>query len=322
MDYDRLAVYLLESFEPGKCEPGAVRNLAATLRTQVTKQRLDVPNLPSAGESVAITDSRLKTAALAFDRVLSPPTLEGGAPPNIAVYGATALEIWVQAVLTIAAKLPKQQYVQPTGTPLEVLLGHAQPPIRTLANVLCQERGIVGVPLYSKSADYSRDFAPGRDEVIVAILETIAVPDEARLSWPQVEEFRKDSESRKAYVRFRHWVESAMVGKSLAYIADDVAVRLQSYEAALRKHGVNTVTGTIEAVIDPRFLTAASALLAGVTFAADFAAACATAVAATVAKAACHIVTSRVDLQTTKRGPLSEVAYVHEIQQLTSKKRL
>jgi hypothetical protein len=45
-----------------------------------------------------------------------------------------------------------------------------------------------------------------------------------------------------------------MVSKPTSYISDEIACRLDRYEWALKKHGIQTVTGTIATTLDSKFL--------------------------------------------------------------------
>lgn len=45
-----------------------------------------------------------------------------------------------------------------------------------------------------------------------------------------------------------------MAGKPQAEIEDEICLRIEDYEWALRKHGVEPLIGHIESVIDPKFL--------------------------------------------------------------------
>lgn len=60
--------------------------------------------LPHRAESVGVSLFEQKAAALLFDRVWSPPGYEGRAPDDIAVYGATDIEVMWDVLCTGIAK--------------------------------------------------------------------------------------------------------------------------------------------------------------------------------------------------------------------------
>ena len=77
--------------------------------------------------------------------------------------------------------------------------------------------------------------------MIVAALSGLQVVDENSTDWSQVLEFRRDEGAKRKYRRFRHWFDAEMVGKSRAFIEDEIAIRLEDYDWAVRKHGLKTV---------------------------------------------------------------------------------
>jgi hypothetical protein len=86
--------------------------------------------------------------------------------------------------------------------------------------------------------------------------------DEDSLRWEQVLEFRHDRQARTKYKRLIHWLDGSMIGKSASYIEDEIAIRLEDYEFALKKHGIKMIIGEIEGILDPAFL-AGSGLTSG-----------------------------------------------------------
>ena len=92
------------------------------------------------------------------------------------------------------------------------------------------------------------------------------IVDEDRLAWEQVQEFRRDARAHSAYRMFVHWLDGEMVGKPATFVADEIAARLERYDWALRKHGIETVTGALERTIQPGLLAGASAVGASLQF--------------------------------------------------------
>lgn len=129
-----------------------------------------------------------------------------------------------------------------------------------------RRRGANVSPLYDSAAARDAEYKAGDQPVILAIVDGVMVVDENALAWDQVLEFRRDSEARVAYRRLVHWLDGELIGKSAVFIADEIAARLERYDWAVRKHGIETLAGTLERMVDPRLLTGASAVAAAMQF--------------------------------------------------------
>jgi len=127
-------------------------------------------------------------------------------------------------------------------------------------------------------------------------------------------EFRKDKRARNKYKRLLHWLDKEMVGKSAQYIQEEIAERLEGYQWALRKHGIETTLGAIAATLDSKALLGSiTSNLAGAyldqTFLRVAGAAAILGVRYSIELA--RIALKRADIT---RGPHSEVSFVYEIQ--------
>lgn len=127
-------------------------------------------------------------------------------------------------------------------------------------------RGANVSPLYDSAAARDAEYKLGDRAVLLAIADGVMVVDEDALAWEQVRQFRQDAEARASYRRFLHWLDREMVGKSTAFIADEISIRQDRYIRALRKHGIETVVGALERAISPGMLASASAAGAAVQF--------------------------------------------------------
>jgi hypothetical protein len=183
-----------------------------------------------------------------------------------------------------------------------------------LAESLQRLRGVNAVPVYSSERDRAAEYRAGSYQVLIGILENVALVDETKLTWEQVFEFRADSPVRADYRRLTHWLDSEMVDRSEAYITDEVSVRLEKYEAGLRKHGVTTVVGALESVLDPKFMSATSVVVAGITLGTgSLVSGASAAIALGIGKIACTIARGMLDIRAARTGDNAEVAFVHEV---------
>lgn len=296
----------------GRRARGMVERLALLIRA-----RFGRPVLPKAGEIVAVTLDIPKTAALLFDRLWCPPVMDPMVPEELVVWGATETEIWpIVLMLALKPDWQKVQEVFGATAPISELWGPRSAPLeRVTSEALARERGIKAIPIYESMGDWGQDYHPGTSEVIVAALHDLKVVDESNLTWDQVTDFRNDSAAKVKLRRLQHWVEWSVMDKSPAYVRDELAVRLDDYEWALKKHGIKTIIGTATELLDPRFLGGVGAATVGLTVAgADFWAVVGAA-GALVGRIVLSVTTRLVELGDIRRGSC-EVAFIHEAKKL------
>jgi|SRR6185437_7745450 len=299
-----------------------------------------VPRLSAPNEIVGVTLSSPKTASLIFDRVWSPHEFGWDIPEGIAVNGATQHEILIQLFAYLANMLKnksenvgKAKDSDIEGLTMANIIGaygvvHNVAQIKT-DKALLEERvrnaaeltvcltlgrrhNMTAIPLYTNPTRRPSAATTGDRSVLFSVIRDVALVDEKGLQWDQVNEFRNDSAARSAYRRFLHWLDASMLDKSPSYIVDEVSVRLESYEWALRKHGIQTVIGAVEAAFDERAILM-SAIGAAVLSSASPVAALSAALAIMGGKMAIGVSRALLELQDAKVGPNSEVAYVHVV---------
>jgi len=89
-------------------------------------------------------------------------------------------------------------------------------------------------------------------------LDFIPVILDAKLTWEQVLEFRKDKNAREKLDRLRRWFTIDLLTKSEEEIKSTLGKRLDDYNWALKKHGVQTVIGGLTSMLS--FIAAPTAL--------------------------------------------------------------
>jgi hypothetical protein len=184
------------------------------------------------------------------------------------------------------------------------------------AAVLATTKRLV-IPIYRERQQFEDEYKAGERSILTALIRDVALVDEDKLEWEQVLAFRADKESKWRFRRFVHWLDADYPGKSEQFIREAIELRLEDYEAALKKHGIRTLTGALGTVLDEKALViAAIAAGAAATLAAGPLLIAAGAILPLAGKAALEIVTSRLDLDDVKRGPNSEVAFIHELKKL------
>jgi hypothetical protein len=183
---------------------------------------------------------------------------------------------------------------------------------------LCSEfedkLGATPTIFYFAGASLNREFPSGARPVLTAAISNIALIDEKELSWDQVLEFRKDSETRTKYRRFVRWVDAELRTRSPKEVEDIIAVRLDDYKWAIKKHGLKATLGSLSCLLDPKFLGATSASVVAANYAGGELWAALAATTLTLGRAAVTFGTAMVDGIDERRKTNYEVAYVHEIQ--------
>lgn len=101
--------------------------------------------------------------------------------------------------------------------------------------------------------------ADGTDEDPIVRVSGLGLVDISRASWEQILELRRDSKSRIHLQRLRSFLTEQYSHKSLTFIEDDLAQRINQYEDVRRKYGFEMVTGSISALLDASNLQAATA---------------------------------------------------------------
>ncbi len=72
---------------------------------------------------------------------------------------------------------------------------------------------------------------------------------------------------KKSLRKVRGWLDLEMTNKSVQEITDLISARLESYDWALRKHGIQTVTGALSQLLDLTVLKTAGVTAAGLALA-------------------------------------------------------
>ena len=119
--------------------------------------------------------------------------------------------------------------------------------------------GAAVAPLYDSVQRREAQYQSGETPVVIAVVEDLNIVAEESLSWEQVIEFRRDVPARLAYRSFIHWLDKDMIGKSVQFVVDEVSARMERYEWAMRKHGLQTVLGALECTLNAKTLLSASA---------------------------------------------------------------
>jgi hypothetical protein len=273
--------------------------------------------LPTEKETAAIT-LKPKTAALCYDRVWG--TSDDIVPPSIRCWGGSKTEVsgtGLAADFNIKTdRTPIVAMIGPKDKKLEMLrastdLGLASA-FRKISISYSHKCGIHLIPIYDFIKQRNKMYQEGDKEVVVATLFGLDIVDEDQLSWEQVLEFRADEEMRGKYKRLLHWLDKEMVGKSQNFIQDEVAIKLDDYESALRKHGIRTIVGTVEESLDGQLITGVTAATGGLNLAEHPTLGFLVGAGIVIGKVVIKLIQNKLDYDDIERGPNSEIAWVYE----------
>lgn len=299
-NYESRIVQRLATFVGGLVPPS--NDLGRLLdRLDAISQELN-KRPPQPGESLAISWERPKTAALSFDRVLQTGydiPIEVGYLDETGVTDSFIV-VWLfsnllrfgvevgaaEGEMTVG-EVVSESYVLDSGLPATICTSSAIPTSE----------------------------APSAAAIVTAALSNLQIVNEDMLTWDQVLEVRSDPEARTKYRRLSRWVTTQLAGRSSAEVEDDIAIKLEDYEWACKKHGLKTKLGTLSALLDPKFLTGLSAPTAAAGLIGGPGWASLTAASLVFGKVVASFGTSLLEFEKEKRGSNYEIAYIHEIKE-------
>lgn len=172
------------------------------------------------------------------------------------------------------------------------------------------------VPMYNSSAERDKAYYKGDRAAILSSLSNLQIVDENCLTWDQVLDFRSDKENKRKYKRLLHWFDKEMVGKSIGFAEEEISQKLEDYERALKKHGIRTVVGSIEEVLDGKYLLGASGIGGGFALAGQPVLGMLAAGLFIGGKVAVKLIQTKFDFEDAERGPNSEISWVYETKKL------
>lgn len=188
---------------------------------------------------------------------------------------------------------------------------------RKIARSFSSKYGIPVAVIYDTKSQRDQQYKVGDRAVVVATLCNFGIVEEEGLSWEQVIEFRADEGNRRKYRRFLHWLDEEMVGKSTGFIEDEIALRLEDYERALKKHGIKTVLGTIEETLDGKYLAGAAGIVGSFTITGHPALGALAGAGLIIGKMGVKLFDAKLDFDDVELGPNSEISWVYEVRKLT-----
>ena len=190
---------------------------------------------------------------------------------------------------------------------------------REITRSVIKAYGINTVNIYGSENTRMKEFTEGDRRVVVASLEGIGIIDETTLTWEQILDFRKDTNARHKYIRFLHWLDKDMIGRSPAYIEDEISLRLQDYERSLKNHGIKTVIGTVSEVLDGKYIIGSSSIVAGLSLSGHPVLGFLVGAGLLIGKVVIKISETALSFDDNELGINSEVSWVYEVKELSKR---
>jgi hypothetical protein len=177
------------------------------------------------------------------------------------------------------------------------------------------KRGGIAVPIYESSEAFTKEFPSGDAIAYQAVINNIPVVSEV-VAWEQVFDFRRDNEATERYRTLRQWLRVAIAAKSLTEATDRLAQMLESYEWALRKHGVITVTGVLSNIIDSGTVVSLSAAGGILALAGHPTLGAITSIGLALSKGTLRLIDYHLAREDFRRGDNAGLAVIHDARKL------
>jgi hypothetical protein len=280
----------------------------------------EVPILPEVGQTCVVARTNFKTAAIFFDRLWVPPQYLD-VPSDIRFYAATDFEIW--AILLIRLRVQEKSTLEigkiarnsPIADVVEKFGGPSDlnGAVRMMASGIQERLGSKVIPMYDSLEAFTHDYKMGDRRTLLASIQNLPVIDEDKLSWAQISDLRNDPVAVGKIRNLRHWLDSEMPGKPISFVTDAIGQKLDDYQWSIKKHGFSTVLGSLQSIVDPKFLAAVTGLGAVVGAMAGSETAVVTTALAVMGKTAISISERFLDLENARKGDGAEVAFINDV---------
>jgi len=178
----------------------------------------------------------------------------------------------------------------------------------------CQAAGYNVVPIYDSESSFRSEFKTGEHVTYQAAFANIPVVSPNDVTFEQVMEFRKDPDARRKYRDLRLWLQDGIEADSIEHASQIIEQRLDDYKWAIRKHGLNSVLGTISEIINWKNASAAGAIgIAATHMGNEMWGAIAAGLTVGV-QASVLLAKKLVDREDVRRGAHCEVAFIYDVQ--------
>ena len=123
------------------------------------------------------------------------------------------------------------------------------------------------LPVYSSIEEFCNDFQEGSYIVTQRVIKNLSIVDDEKLEWEQIKQFRQDREARNKYKQFLDFLRGKWSDGDIDYITYQIEKQYEAYNAALRKHGIETRLGVLKDIFSSKYVlpTAIASIVTNVT---------------------------------------------------------
>lgn len=101
-------------------------------------------------------------------------------------------------------------------------------------------------------------FSEGTKFLVHAAIKKLPMVNSSKTDWSQIIEFKDDKKALRKYRNLRLWLSEGVNTSSLDQARDVLEKRIDEYEWAIQKHGLETAIGFVDEFVDPKTLIAAA----------------------------------------------------------------
>ena len=119
-----------------------------------------------------------------------------------------------------------------------------------------KKRGVDVIPTFNSFDQFRISYPDGYFLAYQAALNNLSLVSPHKLSWKQVMDFRQDKNALHKYRSLRLWFFDGIKAKSLNQATDIIAQRIEDYQWAIKKHGLNTIAGVFSKIVSLQSISA------------------------------------------------------------------
>jgi hypothetical protein len=114
------------------------------------------------------------------------------------------------------------------------------------------KKGIPSVPIFYTQQDYDSYLPNGTKESVEISLMRAPLIDTSNVEWKSILDIRKDKDFKRKLRNFRLFINENYQGKSPIYVRDSLEKKMEEYEDACRKHGLQLVLSSVSQTLDSK----------------------------------------------------------------------
>lgn len=173
--------------------------------------------------------------------------------------------------------------------------------------------GLDVTPVYSTEDRFFDEYLVGSDLAYQALMRDVIQIDESNVKWDQIVEFRKDKAALEKSRALRRWLDDCVKSDSVEHATTLVNKKIGDYEWAIRKHGLDTVLGSLSNILDWKGLASVAGGASLGSVLGDTLAGVLAGGMIIVGKVCVYLAERRLDLEDVIRSKGAEISIISEI---------